>query len=116
MGDAPVLAGINRVADLATAGDFEKKHTPHIECSREDGKVVVTVTVGHEVAHPNQPDHFIEWIEIHAAGAPVARFDMAAVAVDPKMTCVLDVETGTAITALESCNLHGLWEGAAIAP
>jgi len=116
MSDAPILAGVNKVADLDSAGDFEKKHTPHIACVREDDKVVVTVVVGHYVAHPNQPDHFIEWIEVHAAGAPVARFDLAAVALDPKVTCVLNVEAGTAIAAMESCNLHGVWVAETVAP
>jgi len=116
MSDAPILAGVNRVDDLESAGDSEKKHTPHIAAVREGGKVVVTVSVGHYVAHPNQPDHFIEWIEVHAAGAPVARFDFSAVAVDPKVTCVLNVDTGTALAAMESCNLHGVWVAETVAP
>jgi len=116
MSDAPILAGVNKVADLDAAGDFERKHTPHIECERIGDKVVVEVTVGHDVSHPNQPDHFIEWIEIQASGAPLARFDLAAVAVDPKVTCVINVDSGTALTAMESCNLHGVWVADAIAP
>jgi len=116
MSDAPILSGINKVADVASAGDFEKKHTPYIECVREAERVLVTVTVGHAVPHPNQPDHFIEWIEVHAAGVPVARFDLAAVAVDPKVTCVLNVDAGTALSAMESCNLHGVWVADAVAP
>lgn len=116
MSDAPILAGINKVTDLEAAGDFEKKHTPFIECAREDDKVVVSIKVGHWVAHPNQPDHYIEWIEVHAAGAPVARFDLSAVAVDPVVTCVLNVDPGTPIAAMESCNLHGLWVAESVAP
>ena len=116
MSDAPILAGVHKVIDLDSAGDFEKKHTPNISCTRKGDRVVVSVTVGHAVAHPNQPDHFIEWIEVHAAGAPVARFDFAAVAVEPDVTCVLNVETGTALAAMESCNLHGVWIAEALAP
>lgn len=116
MSDAPILSGINKVDDLASAGDFEKKHTPYIECVRDGERVHVTVKVGHYVAHPNQPDHFIEWIEVHAAGVPVARFDFSAVAVDPSVTCVLNVDSGTALAAMESCNLHGVWVAEAVAP
>lgn len=116
MSDAPVLQGVNAVTDLGSAGDFEKKHTPYIECVREGDRVLVTVKVGHYVAHPNQPDHFIQWIAVHAAGAPVARFDLSAVAVEPTLTCVLDVDGGTKITAMESCNLHGIWVAETVAP
>jgi superoxide reductase len=116
MSDAPILAGVNSVAALDSASDFEKKHLPYIECVREGDKVHVTVTVGHWVDHPNQPDHFIEWIEIHAAGAPVVRFDVAAVAVDPTVSCVLNVDPGTALAAMESCNLHGVWLATGVAP
>jgi len=116
MSDAPILAGINKIADLDAAGDFEKKHTPYIECVRNGDKLDVTVKVGHWVSHPNQPDHYIEWIELLVAGAPVARFDFAAVAVDPAVTCTLNVETGTTVAAMESCNLHGLWVAETIAP
>lgn len=116
MNDAPVLAGINRVPDIDAASDFEKKHSPYIACERVEDRVQVTVKVGHWVAHPNQPDHFIEWIEVHAAGAPVARFDLSAVAVDPTVTCLLNVDPGTAIAATESCNLHGIWAAETSAP
>lgn len=116
MSDAPVLQGINQIADVENAGDFEKKHTPYLACTRDGDAVTVRVEVGHWVAHPNTPDHFIEWIEVHAAGAPVARFDFAAVAVAPQVTCTLMVDSGTPIKALESCNLHGLWAAETVAP
>lgn len=116
MSDAPALAGINFVEDLEAAGDFEKKHTPKITASREGDKVVVTVAVGAWVAHPNQADHFIEWVELHANGAPIARASFAAAVTDPTVVFSVDVEAGTALAALESCNLHGIWKGVAVAP
>lgn len=116
MSDAPILSGLNQVADLDAAGDFEKKHTPYISCERAGDVVRVTVKVGHYVAHPNMPDHFIEWIAVHAAGVPVARFDLSAVATDPEVTCVLRVEPGTPVAAMENCNLHGVWVAETVAP
>ncbi|MBI5232588.1 MAG: superoxide reductase, partial [Coriobacteriales bacterium] len=74
-----------------------------------DGKSVVTVKVGYWVAHPNTPDHFIQWIEIQANGLTITRYDMNPVAADPEITCVVNVDPGTTLTALESCNLHGIW-------
>ncbi len=116
MSDAPILAGINRVADPASAGDFENKHTPNIACTRDGDKLNVSVTMGHGVPHPNQPDHFIEWIDLLVNDAPVARFTFGAVVVDPTVNCVLNVEPGVKLTAIESCNLHGLWAYDVTAP
>jgi superoxide reductase len=116
MSDAPTLAGINRVSDIASAGDFENKHTPNIACTRDGEKLKVHVTMGHGVGHPNQPDHWIEWIELFVNDAPVARFSFAAVVAAPDVHCVLNVEPGVKLTALESCNLHGLWAFDVTAP
>ena len=116
MSDAPVLGGVNRVADMSTAGDFENKHTPNIECVREGDHVRVRVTMGHGVSHPNMPDHFIEWIHVLANGAPVYMASFAAVATTPSVECLLDVEPGTKISAVESCNLHGVWAWDVTAP
>lgn len=116
MNDAPVFGGVNRVADIEAASDFEKKHTPFLSCERVDDRVIVDVKVGHWVPHPNMPDHFIQWIDVLADDLPVARFAMSAVAADPSCRCVLNVETGTRISAVENCNLHGLWFAETVAP
>lgn len=109
MSDAPILGGIHRMEDFDTADDFTKKHTPYVAAERNGDSVVVTIEVGHWVSHPNQADHFIEWIGLMANGAPIARFDLAAVAVSPKIVATLTLDPGTNLTAVESCNLHGLW-------
>ena len=109
MSDAPILGPVNRVADIESAGDFEKKHTPFIAIEPAGDAIRVTIKVGHYVAHPNQPDHFIQWIALHAGDAPIARFDLSPVAVDPEVTVVVHVDAGTELTAMEYCNLHGLW-------
>lgn len=109
MSDAPILGPLNLVADLATAGDFEKKHTPHIEADETDGGLLVTVTVGWGVPHPNQPDHYITWIELLAGEASIARFDLSPVATAPVVSVIVNVDPGTVLRAIEHCNLHGLW-------
>lgn len=116
MSDAPILAGVHHVEDMASAGDFENKHTPNIECTRDGEKLRVRVTMGHGVPHPNQPDHFIEWIDLFVNDLPVERFVFGAVVADPDVSCVLNVEPGVRIKALESCNLHGLWDWEVVAP
>jgi len=109
MSDAPVLGGFHRMEDFETADDFTKKHTPFIDAARDGDAVTVTVSVGHYVAHPNTADHFINYIELLANHVPIARFDLSAVAVDPKVTAVLRLDAGTKLMAVASCNMHGVW-------
>ncbi|MCE5203659.1 MAG: desulfoferrodoxin family protein [Coriobacteriales bacterium] len=109
MSDAPILAPVNLVADLDAAGDFEKKHTPHIDLDTAGDTLVVTVTVGWDVPHPNQPDHYITWIELLANDAPVARFDLSPVATAPTVSVKTALDAGTVLRAVAHCNLHGLW-------
>lgn len=109
MSEAPILKGINRVADIAAASDFENKHTPSVECARVDDRVRVSVKMGHGVPHPNEAGHFIEWIDVLVNDVPVERCSFAAVASDPVAECLLNIDAGDKITAVASCNLHGLW-------
>ena len=109
MSDAPILSKVNLVTDLEAAEDFERKHTPYIETQTVDGGIKVTVVVGHYVAHPNQPDHYIDWIELYAGDAPIARFDLSPVATVPAVSVIVNVDADTTLRAMEHCNLHGLW-------
>ncbi len=108
MSDAPILEPLNLVTDFDAAGDFEKKHTPYVVAEQVDGAYKLTVTVGHEVTHPNQADHWIGWIELYVGDAAVARFDLAPVVTAPVVSVLLDLEPGTVVRAVEHCNLHGL--------
>lgn len=109
MSDAPILGPLNLVADLSAAGDFEKKHTPHIDVDEVDEGLLITVSVGWDVPHPNQPDHYITWIELCAGEASIARFDLSPIATAPVVSVVVNVDPGTVLRAIEHCNLHGLW-------
>lgn len=99
----------NRVTDFEGADDFTKKHTPYITSQREGDNVIITIEVGHEVPHPNQLDHFIMNIEVYASMAPVARFDFVPTVSWPKVSFSATLPPGTQITAMEHCNLHGVW-------
>jgi superoxide reductase len=109
MSDAPVMT-MTVVDDYEAADDFVKKHTPLLDTlPLPDGKTTIVVTVGRDVPHPNAPDHYIGWIGVWAGDSEVARFDLSAVVTDPRVSCVVAVDPGTKITAIESCNLHGLF-------
>ena len=110
MSDSPSLQPVTLVPDFDTADDFAKKHTPFIEsCGSDEGATAVCITVGHQVAHPNEPGHFIDWIELLADGVPLARFDLTPVSTAPRVSISVAVPPGTALRALEHCNLHGVF-------
>ena len=109
------LAGMHHVADAAQMSDLEKKHVPviHSAASTEPGNVDVTVVVGEHMRHPNEPAHFIQWIELWAADAFVARIDLTAAVAEPTVTITLALTGPVELTALEHCNIHGTWDGTA---
>jgi len=109
MSDAPILQPVHIVADYTGADDFTKKHTPLIEVTGEGPARMVSVRVGKDVPHPNEAGHYIAWICLRANGNPIARFDLSPVATDPGVGVWVTVDEGTELTAIEYCNLHGLF-------
>jgi superoxide reductase len=109
-----ILCGVNMVTNADKASDLEKKHLPVISAPKEVQKgecFEVTVEVGKLLKHPNEPGHFIEFIELYAGDTYLARMDFTAKTTCPIMkTCVsLDHAHGK-LRAFERCNLHGTWE------
>jgi len=94
-------------ADITAADDFTKKHTPYLEVEEFEGAVHITVKLGYYVAHPNEPGHFFDRIELSCNGAPLAFFCGLPQAVEPQFSTVLNVKPGSEIVAIAHCNLHG---------
>lgn len=113
MADSPILNPLHFVEDLDAATDFERKHTPFIGLEPEGDKTKITVAVGHYVAHPNELDHFFNAIDVFVDDVPVAHFTGAPAVIDPTFTLVASLEPGARVSALASCNLHGVWKGVA---
>jgi len=120
------------IGELYQSADWKsEKHAPVIECPDSvgvDSPVVITASVGKEIAHPNTTEHHIAWIEVYfkpdsekfAHQISVSRFtahgesakgaNEGAAFTDPKcQTAVRFKESGTLI-ATSYCNIHGLWE------
>jgi len=109
-----IFCGVNTVKDLKNATDLEKKHLPIITAPKKVKKgecFEVTVEVGKLLKHPNEPGHFIQFIELYAGDTYLARMDFTAKTTCPVMkACVsLDHAHGK-LRAFERCNLHGTWE------
>jgi superoxide reductase len=123
MGDAAksceedIFCGVNSIKDPDNTTDLEKKHLPVISAPEKvkPGECFeVTVEVGKLLAHPNEPAHFIEFIDLYSGDTFLARLDLTAKLTCPVMkTCVsLDHAHGK-LRAFTRCNLHGTWESTA---
>lgn len=78
-----------------------EKHVPVIEKIEGGYRVQVGSTL-----HPMLPEHYIEWIELHAGNYVMRRH--LEPGEQPVATFMTDA---TDVTAREYCNLHGLWKG-----
>jgi superoxide reductase len=109
-----VFCGVNTAEDPEIASDLEKKHLPVISAPKSVKKgecFEVTVEVGKLLQHPNEPGHFIQFIEIYADDTYLARLDLTAQTTCPVFTtCLALNHSYTKLRAYGRCNLHGTWE------
>lgn len=109
-----IFCGVNIVPKDEQADDLEKKHLPIISAPKrvkKGEKFEVTVEVGKLLAHPNEPGHFIQFIELYAGDTYLARMDFTAKTTYPVMKTTVCLDHGHGkLRAFERCNLHGTWE------
>ena len=109
-----IFCSVNIAPKMAEMSDLEKKHLPIITAPKRVKKnepFEVTVEVGKLLAHPNEPGHFIQFIELYSGDTYLARMDFTAKTTSPimKATICLDHSHGK-LRAFERCNLHGTLE------
>ncbi len=107
---------LNRAEDVEEDSPIAKKHVPVITVPpvlKAGEYYDVKITVG-EIEHPNEKEHFIQWIEFYVGSVYLGRFDFAPVMTRPEITIPVKFShAGLEMTlrAITRCNLHGLWEG-----
>lgn len=108
-----IFCGINKTADIDRASDLEKKHLPIISAParvRKGECFEVEVEVGKLLQHPNEPGHFIQFIELYAGDTYLARMDFTAKTTCPIMKAYISLDHAHGkLCAFERCNLHGTW-------
>jgi len=112
-----LFCGVNTVKDPANMTDMEMKHLPVITAPQSVKKgdcFEVMVEVGKHMRHPNEPSHYIEFIELYADHTYLARLDLTARMTAPLMKISLALDhIHQKLRAFAHCNLHGTWEGQA---
>lgn len=103
-GAAPICC--NQPMELLVAGTTDAAQEKHVPAVTVDGNKV-SVVVG-SVEHPMAAEHYITFIAINTKnGGQIARL-----APGERPAAEFTLEDGDEfISAIEYCNLHGLWEG-----
>jgi len=86
-----------------------EKHLPLITLEKlANGHTKVKVDVGGG-KHPNEMDHWIQWVELQVNGLFVARAEFSALITDPIAEFIVICKGSCKIGAVARCNKHGLW-------
>ncbi len=109
-----LLYGVNRPRswDPVEMSDAEKKHHVDVDVlsfDEEKQLARVRVEVGKYLKHPNEPSHFIQWIELCVDDTPAVRVDFTASLAHPSVEVLVHATPSSTIFAKARCNLHGTW-------
>ncbi len=109
-----MLCGVNEPKDKSSPTDLEKKHIPVIEAPdkvNKDEAFEVKIEVGKLLAHPNEPAHFIEWIDLYCGDTFLGHANFSGGASFPQACFKIKLSHAHGpLKVWEKCNLHGLWE------
>ena len=112
-----LFSGVNRPTSPQNLTDLEKKHIPVIEtpATIKAGEYFsVAIEVGKMLSHPNERNHFIEFIDLYADDLFLARVDLTAVNTCPRASlCVSLWDPAKELRVYARCNIHGVWLGTA---
>ena len=97
--------------------DFEKKHTPLIECKDvvKAGELFEVKVHSAGVDHPMDDDHFIQFIELKVGEITLVRVDLTQY-VKPDVVLYIKAPSEEhkgyemKLSAYMYCNLHGIWK------
>jgi len=112
--ESDMLCGVNEPKDKENPTDLEKKHIPYIgapEQGQKDKPFDVTIEIGRLLEHPNEPAHFIEWLELYCGDTFLGRtyFSGGISYPEARFKVKLSHAHGP-LKVWVKCNLHGIWE------
>ncbi len=109
------LEEVNKVKDWNNMTDIEKKHVPAIEAPdkvKAGEAFDVLIEVGKYMKHPNELNHWINWIGLWIDKRPVAFVNLYPTVSEPVVRFRIKIDSvgKKKIVAREFCNLHGVWQ------
>ncbi len=110
-----LLYGVNRASDLTNMTDLEREHLPVITAPERiiaNEPFDVMIAVGEQMSHPNEPSHYIDFIDLYADDTFIARLDLTPKMTSPLMKVRMSLSHAHGnLRAFAHCNSHGTWEG-----
>ncbi len=113
---------VNHYVDISTLDkdakkDYIDRHSAFVHCEKtatKGEKFKVKVQIGDEYMHPDDPDHFISWIQLWAGEKMLAQanFTEGALGNAPnnlEVDFYIVPTKNLKLTALAFCTKHGLW-------
>ncbi|MBF0143526.1 MAG: class II SORL domain-containing protein [Magnetococcales bacterium] len=116
---------INTYVDISSVDkeakkDYIDRHSPFLQCAASataGQKFPVTVRMGQEYSHPDDPDHYIKSIQLYSGETLLAEANFTAGALggagqkgQAEVTFNVVPSAGKLrLTAMSYCTKHGLW-------
>jgi superoxide reductase len=102
--------------------DYFDRHTPRVICdktARRGEKFKVKVTLGEQYTHPDDPDHYISYIQLwnRETFLAEAHFTPGMLANDPEHVEIdfyLVPKLSMNLSAMAVCTKHGLWQSESV--
>ncbi|MES0489786.1 MAG: class II SORL domain-containing protein [Leptospirales bacterium] len=117
---------INRYVDISTVDreakkDYIDRHSPFIHCessAKQGEKFAVTIKVGNEYDHPDDPDHYIQYVQLFNGETLLneAKFlagTLGGAGQKSQAEVTFRIVPGGSklnLTATSYCTKHGVWE------
>jgi superoxide reductase len=104
--------------DKEVQKDFYDRHAPRIECNevvKAGEKLKVKIIIGEQYVHPDDPDHFISFVQLWNRETFIAEahFTPGALGNMPnhvEIDFYIVPKVSMNLTALSNCTKHGLWQ------
>jgi len=99
--------------------DYFDRHTPVVDCdkfAKEGEKLRVKVRMGTEYTHPDEPDHYIKYVQLwnRETFLVEAHFATGSLGNQPEHVevdfYIVPGAVGMNLSAMSVCTKHGLWQ------
>ena len=98
--------------------DYFDRHTPHVICdvfAKRGEKFKIKVQLGSDYAHPDEPDHYISYIQLwnRETFLAEAHFTLGMLGNKPEHVEVdfyIIPKVSMNLAAMAVCTKHGLWQ------